>query len=168
MKKVLCVLSICFLIMTSAGYGLAEGPKHPGDKDKCPVCGMAVKPYPNWVAEIEFTDGSYAFFDGPKDMFRYYFNLSKYGKDKSQIKALYVTEYYTTKLIRADEEDLYFIVGSDVMGPMGAELIPVKGKANAETFMKDHKGRKMIRFSEVTPADLPVMKHHKMKGMKGM
>ena len=38
-------------------------------RDKCPVCGMFVAKYPDWAAQIIFKDGSYAVFDGPKDMF---------------------------------------------------------------------------------------------------
>ena len=43
------------------------------DKDKCPVCGMFVAKYPGFLAQIQFRDGSIAFFDGPKDFFKYYF-----------------------------------------------------------------------------------------------
>ena len=136
------------------GEGIAV---KPGPEDKCPVCGMFVSGYPNWIAEIIFTDGSYAIFDGPKDMFTYYFTISKHtkGKTKNDISALFVTEYYTTKIISA--RDVHFILGSDVMGPMGNELVPVLGKRVAEQFFKDHKGKKMLTFDEITPEDIPSM-----------
>jgi nitrous oxide reductase accessory protein NosL len=130
-------------------------PVKPGPQDKCPVCGMFVSGYPNWVAEIIFKDGAYAIFDGPKDMFKYYFNIPQYtkGKTKNDISALYVTEYYTTKVVSA--RDVYFILGSDVLGPMGNELIPVQGKEVAEQFFKDHKGTKIFAFDEITHQDIP-------------
>ncbi len=145
----------------------AEGPR-PTDKDKCPVCGMKVAPYTNWIAAIEFKDGTRVFFDGPKDMFRFYFNMKKYGSSKTHadISAIYVTEYFTTRMVNARDDDIYFVTGSNVYGPMGLELVPVKGAENAKTFMKDHRGKKMLRFGEVTMKDIPGKM--KMKGMKGM
>lgn len=170
MKRIYTALfAILFLIGAFTLVG-ASGPVTPAPKDKCPVCGMMVAKYPKWGAEIIFKDGTYAAFDGPKDMFRYYFNLGKYGKTQDQIEAIYVTEYYTTEMVRADDKELYFVVGSDVYGPMGMELVPVKGKEKAEIFMKDHKGKKMLQFSEVTPDVLPKMKmkmeHMQMQHMK--
>jgi nitrous oxide reductase accessory protein NosL len=130
----------------------------PSKKDKCPVCGMFAYKYPNWIAEIIFKEGSYAAFDGPKDMFRYYFNISKYDKSRTRddISEIYVTEYYSAGPMKA--KDLFFVVGSDVHGPMGEELIPVNGKEAAESFMKDHKGKKIFTFDQITEKDVPDMK----------
>lgn len=129
----------------------------PAKKDKCHVCGMFVYKYPEWVAEIIFKDGSYAVFDGPKDMFKFYFNIPKYNRNKTKedIAGIHVTEYYTTKHMSA--KDMFFVIGSDVYGPMGEELIPVKGRKEAETFAKDHKGKKILRFEQITPEDIPGM-----------
>ena len=57
---------------------------------------MFVAKYPDFLAEIVFKDGSYAVFDGPKDMFKYYMNLPVYNASKKQddIEAVYVTDYY--------------------------------------------------------------------------
>jgi nitrous oxide reductase accessory protein NosL len=110
-----------------------------------------------WVAAVVLKDGSRAFFDGPKDMFRYLFEIGKYAKGKSSadVSGVYVTEYYSGRLTAADE--LYFVVGSDVMGPMGRELVPVKGKTQAETFLKDHKGKKVRQYKEISSADLSTL-----------
>jgi len=140
---------IIFLVASSA---LAEEikPIKPSSKDKCPVCGMFVAKYTNWIAEIIFKDGTYAVFDGPKDMFAYYNNLMKYNPSEktSDIAAVYVTEYYSTKILPA--EKLFFIKGSNVYGPMGEELIPVETENRAKEFMKDHNGKKILRFGEIT------------------
>lgn len=119
--------------------------------DKCPVCGMFVAKYPDFLAQIIFTDGTHAFFDGAKDMFKYYFNLKKYNaaKEVSDIAFIYVTDYYSMTPI--DGRTARYVVGSDVFGPMGRELLPFVKEADALEFMKDHFGKKMIRFEEVTP-----------------
>ena len=122
----------------------------PSAKDKCPVCGMFVAEYPDFLAEIVFKDGFHAYFDGPKDMFRLYFEPEKHlpGKRLSDIVAVYVTDYYSLETI--DAYQAHFVVGSDVRGPMGNELIPVKTESAAQTFLKDHKGKSALRFKQVT------------------
>ena len=119
--------------------------------DKCPVCGMFVARYPDFLAQIIFTDGSHALFDGAKDMFKYYFNIKKYNaaKDSADIASIYVTDYYSMTPI--DGRVAWFVVGSDVFGPMGRELMPFVKETDAKEFMKDHAGKKMIRFDAVTP-----------------
>jgi copper chaperone NosL len=134
------------------GAILAGTPAKPGPDDRCAVCGMAVAEYPNWLTVIEFKDGSRAFFDGPKDMFRFYFDISRYRPKGSakDIAGLHVTDYYSTQLMKA--HDAFFILGSDVRGPMGHELVPVRGKQEAEAFRRDHHGTKVLTFEEVTAA----------------
>ena len=134
---------------------LAQEPQMPGKRDRCPVCGMFVAPYPDWIATILFKDNSQLFFDGAKDLFRYYFSLPNKNDSRTRedIGNIYLTEYYSTRLLPIDE--LYLVLGSDVYGPMGHELIPVAGEAAAKSFAKDHGGTKIIRFEQLTPQLLP-------------
>lgn len=122
--------------------------------DKCQVCGMLVSVYPNWVSQIVFTDGTYAAFDGPKDMFKYYLNVGKFNPSKKQsdIAAVFVTEYYSVKIM--DARNAFFVKGSDVEGPMGNELVPIESAEKAKIFMKDHKGKKIMKFGEIGMEDL--------------
>ena len=82
---------------------------------------------------------------------KWYFDLKKYTPDKSQkdIAAIYVTEYYEMKLVKA--EGAFFVIGSDVYGPMGHELIPFASKADAEGFKTDHKGKRILGFEDINP-----------------
>lgn len=120
--------------------------------DKCPVCGMFVAKYPDFLAQIIFTDGSHALFDGTKDMFKYFFDLKKYNaaKQRSDIVSVYVMDYYSMKPV--DGRTAWYVVGSDVFGPMGRELIPFQQETEAKEFSKDHSGKQILRFDEVTPA----------------
>ena len=43
---------------------------------------MFVAKYPDWLAQIIFKDGTTFFFDGTKDMFKFYFNLQRYSPKK--------------------------------------------------------------------------------------
>lgn len=120
-------------------------------KERCPVCGMFVRPYPKWITQVQFEDGSHYSFDGMKCMFRFYFNPEKFdttGK-KRDIKLILVRDYYTLKFIRYDTA--FYVVGSDVLGPMGHELIPFDSEKKAKIFLTDHNGLKILRFNQINP-----------------
>ena len=119
-------------------------------KDKCPVCGMFVYKYPKWVAVIELADGTSYFYDGAKDMFKHYMDIPKYtlGKAGQDIVSLEVTDYYAVSLI--DAKEAWYVIGSDVFGPMGHELIPFETQVSAKEFLEDHKGTHILRFQDVT------------------
>jgi len=121
------------------------------ESDKCPVCGMFVAKYKDFLAQIVFSDGSYRVFDGAKDMFKYFLNLHTYDpkKEISDISGAFVTDYYSLSLI--DAQKAVYVIGSDVYGPMGHELIPFVQQSDALEFMQDHKGKKVLSFDEVTP-----------------
>ena len=118
---------------------------------KCPVCGMFVVKYPDWTATARFKDGSTSYYDGPKDMLSHYFDTARYtpGKRQADIVALAVKEYYSVAMI--DARGAFFVTGSDVYGPMGSELIPFSTEKDAASFKIDHKGKRILRFNEITP-----------------
>jgi nitrous oxide reductase accessory protein NosL len=136
--------------MTSGAAAQEVKQIKPTPADKCPVCGMFVAKYPDFLAEIIFQDGSYALFDGVKDMMKYYFKLSQYNPSKKpvDIKAIWVTDYYTLDLI--DGFKSYYVLDSNVYGPMGRELITFKQEDEAKEFMKDHQGKAVLQFNNIT------------------
>ncbi len=149
MRRVLiAAVVLALLVPVVAGE---RGPVKPQVRDKCPVCGMFVQKYPDFLAEVVFKDGSYAVFDGTKDMFKYYFDLAKYNPAKrtGDIDAIYVTDYYELKLV--DATKAFYVDGSNVFGPMGKELISFEKEADARQFAADHNGRAVQRFERVLP-----------------
>jgi copper chaperone NosL len=155
-KKVIIAFLIFFLFNIAAVAGERK-PVKPAAKDKCPVCGMFVAKYPDWVAEIIFRDGSVAFFDGCKDLFKYYFDMKKYTpkKTRADIDSIFLIEYYDFKFV--DGMKAYYVIGSDIFGPMGRELIPFEKESDALEFLKDHKGKKVLRFNDVTQETLKLL-----------
>ncbi|MDD3324719.1 MAG: nitrous oxide reductase accessory protein NosL [Sulfurospirillaceae bacterium] len=124
-----------------------------GEDEKCPVCGMFVAKYPRWAARMSYKakdkDVSLAF-DGVKDMLKFYFNPSKWGTYEKQPLdklTIMVTDYYTQEAI--DGKKAFYVLGSDVYGPMGKEFIPFGTKSSAETFMKDHKAQTILEFLKI-------------------
>ncbi len=148
MGKLRALLLATAILIPAGGVG-EDFPIPYRDSDRCPVCNMFVAKYPDWVAAILFNDGNYKVFDGPKDMFHYYLHMEDYdpGRDKEEIEAIIVKEYYNLRPI--DARKAFFVIGSDVIGPMGRELIPFDSREAAEEFMEDHRGKRVLTFDEI-------------------
>lgn len=150
LMKFLWTMVLAFSLAASPAFAGERKPFKPTPSDKCPVCGMFVAKYPDWRAEILFKDGSYAVFDGVKDMAKYYFNLAKYNPSKavSDIDSIYVTDYYRLDFI--DGLKAFYVLDSNVFGPMGREIIPFEKEEDAKEFMLDHAGKSLLRWNTVT------------------
>ena len=143
-----------FLIIFSlvaVSFAAAPEEPNPSPKEKCPVCGMFVSMFPDWNARIEFKDATHATFDGAKCMFKYYLNMKKYNpeKNKEDMTVISVKDYYPKTSIEALQA--FFVIWSDVYGPMGHEPIPFEKEADAKKFLKEHKGKKILRFKDINP-----------------
>ncbi len=116
---------------------------------RCPVCGMFVAKYDAWITQIIYEDKRVESFDGVKDMLAYYFHPQEYGGlPDSKCNEIWVKDYYTLAWIEGRKA--WYVTGSDVYGPMGHEFIPFSSKPAAEAFAKDHHGKKILPFSEIT------------------
>lgn len=124
-------------------------PIRPADDDRCPVCGMFTAKYPDFAARVTFSDGASFTFDGPKDMFTMLLDVAKYapGRSRSDVGEVLVTEYYA--LVAIDARAAFFVIGSDVLGPMGAELVPFATREDADAFRTDHRGTAVLAFDEI-------------------
>lgn len=144
-STVIPVIAFLLLFVSSSNCG----PRKPGVKDKCPVCGMFVAEYPEFLAQIIRTDGSVLFFDGPKDFFSFIENSDRYSSkiETFSLNEFYVTDYYSQEPINAG--GAWYVVDSDILGPMGKELVPFKTKDDAIEFISDHSGTKILRFNEI-------------------
>ena len=144
---------LCSTVALAAGNDIPS----PGQREKCQVCGMFVAKYTDWVVSLTFRDSTSVFFDGPKDMFTYYLNMKKYNTSRraADVVSIAVKDYYDLK--RVDAKKAFFVVGSDVYGPMGKEIVSFRKESDAREFLKDHKGKKIIGFGSVTPELLKTM-----------
>jgi nitrous oxide reductase accessory protein NosL len=111
---------------------------------------MLVSKYPNWTATVLYKDGHAHHFDGAKDLFKYLQDLPKYapGHRAEEMRSIAVTDFYN--LDKIDAKKALYVIGSDVLGPMGHELVPLATRADADDFMKDHKGKRVLSFDQVT------------------
>ena len=58
-----------------------------------------------------------------------------------------MTDYYSLGLI--DGFKAFYVSGSDIYGPMGKDLIRFEKEADASEFLKDHKGKAVLRFQDI-------------------
>lgn len=154
MKRLLIIVAASVLLNALPGGAGEPTIAKPSLKDKCPVCGMFVAKYPDWVATLLFKDGTFRYFDGPKDLFKFLLDLKQYvpGKGRSDVDRFFVNDYYAVRKI--DGRAAFYVPGSDVYGPMGKELIPFEKETEARGFLKDHGGGNVLRYHEVTSAVL--------------
>jgi len=149
-QGVAALLAALFLAVGAATADRLVVPA-PGPTTVCPVCGMFVAKYPEWVPVVVYRDGHAHFFDGAKDLFKYLANLARYapGHRAENIATIAVTDYYGVEPI--DAKSALYVIGSDVLGPMGHELVPLASRSDAEEFFKDHSGSRIVAFDDVTP-----------------
>ncbi len=124
------------------------------EHEKCPVCGMFTYKYPRWAAQIFYEENAikkHWSFDGVKDMMKFYFDAQKWGDYKiakrDNIVKILVTDYYSQKGI--DGTTAYYVIRSDIYGPMGHELIPFESLDDAKIFKKDHFGKLIVEFKDI-------------------
>ena len=102
-----------------------------------------------WRARLVAADGSMTSFDTPRCA------LTSWRTGKSQARSLQVQEYYERRWRDADA--LRFMIGGDVTGPMGPDLVPVD-PARTTKFIQDHGAERALRLEEITADVLRTLK----------
>jgi len=145
------------------GISCAAGFPKPGKDDRCPVCGMFVYKYPKWAAGFVFKSGASYFHCCPKCMLHNLLHVPKYqpGETRENVCQIWITEYYTTK--QTDAYEVLFVVGTNLVGPMGLDLIPVRGRTAAETLKKDYQGEFIVTLDEVSAEMLDRVRKGRLK-----
>lgn len=108
------------------------------DAARCAHCGMKLDKASPWNAELD-EGGKVERFDTPRCALSEWVKHDKKGTVRVQ-------DYYDRTLRPSGE--VRFVVGSDVVGPMGAELVPVD-TARVAKFEKDHGGTRALADAEI-------------------
>jgi copper chaperone NosL len=109
---------------------------------RCKHCGMRIDPTSQWRAELLAADGTVIAYDTPRCA------LQSWRNGKTPAKSLRVQDYYDRQ--PRDGNDVRFVIGGDVVGPMGPDLVPVD-PARVSKFIQDHAADRALRLDEVTP-----------------
>jgi nitrous oxide reductase accessory protein NosL len=110
---------------------------------RCDLCGMRLDPSSGWRSGGRAQSGAEVRFDSPKCLFSYHHR-------EGGVRDPWFIEYYSQE--RRAGRDLFFVLGSDVQGSMGRDLVPVQGREAAERFSREHHGARVIPFDDVSAA----------------
>jgi copper chaperone NosL len=119
------------------------------DQDRCPVCAMKVDAHKKFTSAIQLATGETFYFCGTGCMIRSWLHPEIFlNADQSQLKKSVVQDYFTGKQV--DGLAVYWVAGSDVIGPMGPALVPILDEGQLEIFKKRHGGKAVFRLGEMT------------------
>jgi nitrous oxide reductase accessory protein NosL len=129
----------------------ADGQMHLDAEDHCPVCGMTVGPERKFASAMQLKDGTTYHFCGTGCMLKGWLHPEVFlGKDRAQVKRAVTPEYFEGAYI--DAGAAWWVAGSDVRGPMGAVIVPLKSEDDVKTFQQRHGGGEVFRLKELDDA----------------
>jgi copper chaperone NosL len=108
---------------------------------RCEFCGMKLDPASPWMTETLGTDGATHRFDTPKCA------LLAWRSGKVPSTSARFQEFYDRTW--QDGATLEFALGSDVVGPMGEDAVPVDPKRAAK-LATDHHASRVVKLEELT------------------
>jgi nitrous oxide reductase accessory protein NosL len=118
-------------------------------QDRCPVCAMQVSKYKKFACAIQFIDGRTYYFCGTGCMIRSWMHPEIFlGAAKEELKRTVVQDYFTGHQVPGGS--VYWVAGSDVIGPMGPALVPLENEQHLAVFKKRHGAKTVFRLSEMT------------------
>lgn len=124
------------------------GAMHISEEDRCPVCAMKVADHPKFACGIELKDGRTFYFCGTGCMIRSWLHPEFFlGVEKDALARCVVQDYFEG--LHVDGLSVIWVAGSDVVGPMGPALVPVRDEDALEAFKRRHGGRAVFRLADL-------------------
>lgn len=142
----------------------------------CAKYGIDISAHPEFRAYARLKDGRALAFASPKAMFAYFWSSESSGANFSVASAgansasknpasgnlgeanstganfggaeLYVTDYASGEILRA--QDAFYVFGSVLQSARGDDLITFARLQDAQNFMREKKGHKILQFHEIS------------------
>lgn len=142
----------------------------------CAKYGIDTSAHPEFRAYARLKDGRALTFSSPKAMFAYFFESGSSGANFSEASAgansasknpasgnlgeanstdanfggaeLYVTDYASGEILQA--QDAFYVFGSVLQSARGDDLITFVRLRDAQDFMREKKGHKILQFREIS------------------
>ena len=120
----------------------------PAPDTRCAVCGMYPARYPENKCQLSTAKGETHHFCSSHCLVSFIAEPKQFIETTAKIKSVWVTipeeQSYEYAM------GLYYVVGSNIMGPMGKEAVPYRNKVMANT-VAGKQGGQVVRFKELTP-----------------
>jgi copper chaperone NosL len=129
---------------------LAEsGAMQISSSDRCPVSAMQVSKYKKFACAVQLMNGNTFYFCSTGCMIRSWMHPDIFlGAAKEELKRSVVQDYFTGDQVPG--QSVLWVAGSDVIGPMGPTLVPIKNEHHLDVFKKRHGAKAVFRLSEMT------------------
>jgi copper chaperone NosL len=129
-----------------------DGGMHISAEDRCPVCAMLPIRYPRFAAAIELQEGRVYYFCSPGCMLNAWLHPDIFlGATAAQLNRPVVLAYLSGETL--DARAVFWVSGSDVIGPMGPALVPLKDTTHLEAFRRRHGAKHIFRLDELNHAN---------------
>ena len=119
------------------------------NQDRCPVCAMQVNKHKKFACAVQLMNGNTFYFCGSGCMIRSWMHPDIFlGAAKEELRRSVVQDYFTGEQVPG--RSVHWVAGSDVIGPMGPALVPLKNEQDLAVFKKRHGAKAVFRLSEMT------------------
>ncbi len=115
----------------------------------CGLCGMITVDFPGSKGQIHYRNGKIDTFCCTLDMMTFYLQPDS----PKNIASIFVNDMGKTDWDRPkgnwiDAKEAYYVLGGDIMGPMGEALVPFANIKDSEAYIKEH-GGKIVKFDDI-------------------
>ena len=129
-----------------------DGAMQISKQDRCPMCAMQVSKYKKFACAVQLIDGRTFYFCSAGCMIRSWIQPEIFlGVTKTELKRTVVQDYFNGEQVSGGA--VFWVAGSDVIGPMGPALVPLKSEPHLDTFKTRHGAKAVFRLSELTDAN---------------
>lgn len=126
----------------------ASGRMQVSEEDRCPVCAMPVAAHEPFSAAIVLKDRTTFYFCAPGCMMRAWLHPEVHlGRHRRQLGQTVVRDYFSGDFI--DGQEVLWVSGSDVIGPMGPALVPLKDSSDVAVFRRRHGGEEVFHLRDL-------------------
>ncbi len=126
----------------------ARGQLHTSADDRCPVCAMRPIKYPRFAAAIQLRNGTTFYFCSPGCMLKAWLQPMIFLASRTEaLERPVAQDYFSGEPV--DARQVFWIAGSDVIGPMGPALVPLRESSHLDAFRRRHGAERIFRLEEL-------------------
>jgi nitrous oxide reductase accessory protein NosL len=120
-------------------------------EDRCPVCAMPVRAHATHACAIQLHDRRTYYFCATGCMIRSWLHPEVYlAAAREELARCVVQDYFSGEA--TDALTALWVAGSDVIGPMGPALVPLRRAEDLPAFQARHGGKVTFRLTEMDDA----------------